>query len=159
MKDCVIICGYPTNADGTISDILKSRIDHAITLYFQKQVTYLIVSGGAIHNQYNEALTMQHYALTEGVKPQHILIEPKAKSTYHNILYAKEIMIYHHFQTCYVLTNSWHIIKAKYYAKKFELDFKMVSCPKPKSMSYSKVMLLSIYMPINMLINRFKGYK
>ena len=53
MKDCAIICGYPANEDGTISSILKSRIDLGIDLYMTHQVRYLIVSGGAIHNAYN----------------------------------------------------------------------------------------------------------
>lgn len=62
MKDCAIVCGYPANEDGTISNILKSRIDKAIELYQNHEIKYIIVSGGSIHNQYNEALTMKDYA-------------------------------------------------------------------------------------------------
>lgn len=159
MKDCVIVCGYPTNQDGTISSILKSRIDKAIELYKNHQVLYIIVSGGAIHNSYSEAFTMKNYALLKGVKEEHILIENKAKSTYHNMKYSKDIMQKNHLQTCYIVTNSWHKIKAEYYAKKFCLRYEMMNANKPSDMSYLKVMLLTIYMPINMFINRLKGYK
>lgn len=159
MKDCVIVCGYPTNNDGSISNILKSRIEKAIELYKDNKVKYIIVSGGAIHNRFSEALTMKEYALQRGIDENYILIENKAKSTYHNMMYSKEIMKKYHFKNCYVVTNSWHRIKAKYYAKKFELNFEMINAQKPENMSYIKVLLLTIDMPINMFINRLKGFK
>lgn len=159
MKDCVIVCGYPANEDGTISDILKSRIDKAIELYHDHQVQYIIVSGGAIHNQYCEALIMKEYACKHNVNEDMILIEDQAKSTYHNMMYSKEMMLKHDLETCYVITNSWHIIKARYYANKFHLNHQMIKANKPDHMSIVKVMILTVYMPFNMLINRFKGYK
>ena len=94
MKDCAIICGYPANEDGTISSILKSRIDLGIDLYMTHQVRYIIVSGGAIHNAYNEAEVMRDYATEKGVPKENILIENQAKSTYHNILYSKKLWIH-----------------------------------------------------------------
>ena len=159
MKDCVIVCGYPTNDDGSISYILKSRIDKAVELYQNQDVQYLILSGGAIHNQYCEAIAMQDYALSKGIPSQYILLEKQAKSTYHNMKYSKKIMHQHHLKTCFIVTNSWHVIKAEYYAKKFALDYTMVKAKKPHHMSYFKVFLLHIDMPINMFINRLKGYK
>lgn len=159
MKDCVIVCGYPANEDGTISYILKSRIDKAIELYKNHQVLYIIVSGGAIHNAYSEALTMKDYALTKGVDEEHILVENRAKSTYHNMLYSQEIMQQLHLNTCFVVTNSWHKIKAEYYAKKFALHYEMCNASRPEQMPYWKVLLYTLYMPINMFINRLKGFK
>lgn len=159
MKDCVIVCGYPTNEDGSISDILKSRIDKAIELYQKHEVFYIIVSGGAIHNAYSEAYSMKDYVLSKEIETQFIFVEDKAKSTYHNMKYSQEIMRNNDLKTCYIVTNSWHKIKAKYYAQKFNLDFEMINANKPENMSYLKVILLTIYMPVNMFINRLKGYK
>lgn len=159
MKDCAIVCGYPTLDNGELSNILKSRIEKGIELYQQHQVKYLIVSGGAIHNQYSEAIAMKEYAISMGVPEEAIIIENEAKSTYHNMLLSKKIMQEKQLNSCVVITNSWHIIKAKYYAQQFLVDFEMISANKPKHMSWIQVLSLHIYMPINMLINRFKGYK
>lgn len=159
MLDCAIVCGYPANDDGTISEILKSRIEKAIELYHQKQVRYIIVSGGAVHNQYSEAITMKDYAIKQGVSEDKIIIEDKARSTYHNMMYASELMQQYHLDTCYVVTNNWHMIKAKYYAKKFHLNFEPKACAKPKHMPYILVACLHIYMPLQMLKMRLKGYK
>lgn len=157
--DCAIVCGYPANNDGTISKILKSRIEKAIDLYKNRLVDYIIVSGGAIHNSYCEAIIMYNYALEKGVDGKIIFIEDKAKSTYHNMMYSKEIMQINNFKDCYIITNSWHMMKARYYAKKFELDFLEAKCQKPEGMSFLKVCLLHLNMPINMFVNRLKGYK
>lgn len=159
MKDCVIVCGYPTQDDGKISHILESRIAKAVELYQNHEVKYIIVSGGAIHNAYSESLVMQEYALTNGVPQQHILLENRAKSTYHNMKYSKEIMQQYGLKTCFIVTNSWHIIKAKYYAKKFALNYTIIKANKPHHMSYLKVIILHMGMPINMFVNRLKGYK
>lgn len=158
-KDCAIVCGYPANDDGTISAILQSRIDKAIELYKNHKINYIIVSGGAIHNQYNEATCMEKYALEKDVDKQAIIVEDRAKSTYHNMMYAKQLMIQYHLVNCYIITNSWHMIKAEYYAKKFALDYQKINANKPKDMSYIKVILYTIYMPFNMFINRLKGFK
>ncbi len=157
MKDCIIVCGYPTNEDGTISSILKSRMDKAIEIY-RTNPCKMIVSGGSVHNPYSEALCMKDYAIKQGVKSGDILIENQAKSTYHNMMYSKEIMDKNHLQTCYVVTNKWHQVKANYYADKFNLDYESVSSNKPEDMSLFKAWLLEIYMPINMFINRLKGF-
>lgn len=157
MKDCIIVCGYPTNEDGTISSILKSRMDKAIELY-KINPCKMIVSGGNIHNSHSEALCMQAYAIKQGVKVEDIFIEDQAKSTYHNMMYSKKIMDKNQLQTCYVVTNKWHQVKANYYADKFHLDYEPVSANKPEDMSSFKAWLLEIYMPINMFINRLKGF-
>jgi len=159
MKDCAIVCGYPTNDDGSLSAILESRIQKAVDLYRQKQVKYILVSGGAIHNRFCEAEAMKQYALLNGVNENDIIVENQAKSTYHNMYYADLLMKQYHLSSCYVITNSWHMIKAKYYAEKFHLNYESMKCKKPKGMSYLKVVILHIYMPINMLINRWKGFK
>lgn len=159
MLDCAIVCGYPANEDGTISYILQSRIDKAIELYKQGNIGYIIVSGGAVHNQYSEAKVMEKYAIKNGVPKEKIIIEDQAKSTYHNMMYADELMKQYHIKTCYVVTNSWHMIKAKYYAKKFHLNFQTMTCSKPQHMSYLKVICLHVYMPLQMLKMRLKGYK
>ena len=157
-KDCVIVCGYPANDDGTISEILKSRVDEGISLYKEGYVKTMIMSGTNAHNSYVEAEVMKEYAMTQGVKEEDILLETKAKSTYHNMLYSKDIVEENHFTTCYVITNSWHLRKADYYSRKFNFNYEMIQSKKPESMSYLKVIYLHLHMHITTYINLLKGY-
>ena len=158
VKDCVIVCGYPANDDGTISEILKSRVDEGIALYKEGYVKKMIMSGTNAHNEHVEALVMKDYALSEGVKKEDILLETKARSTYHNMLYSKDIVLEHHLKTCYVITNSWHLRKADYYARKFDFDYEMIQSKKPKCFSVLKVIYMHLEMHIMTYINLLKGY-
>ena len=157
-KDCVIVCGYPANDDGTISEILKSRVEEGIALYKEGYVNTMIMSGTNAHNQYVEAIVMKDYAITQGVKEEDVLLETKAKSTYHNMLYSKDIVEKYHIKTCYVITNSWHLRKADYYSRKFEFDYEMIASKKPESMSCFEVFYLHVHMHITTYINLLKGY-
>ena len=157
-KDCVIVCGYPASDDGTISEILKSRVDEGISLYKDGYVKMMIMSGTNAHNEYVEAEVMKEYALTQGVKEEDILLETKAKSTYHNMLYSKEIVEEYGLKSCYVITNSWHLRKADYYSRKFNFDYEMIQSKKPDSMSCLKVVYLHVHMHITTYMNLLKGY-
>ena len=75
------------------------------------------------------------------------------------MMYSKQIMENNKLNNCYVVTNSWHRIKAKYYAEKFDLNFEMINADRPENMSYLKVVLLTFEMPMNMFVMRMKGYK
>lgn len=157
-KDCVIVCGYPADDDGTISEILKSRVDEGISLYKDGYVDKMIMSGTNAHNAYIEAEVMKDYAVSCGVKEDDILLEIKAKSTYHNMLYCKDIVLEHNLKTCYVITNSWHLRKADYYSRKFDYDYEMIQSKKPDSMSVFQVLYMHIHMHITTYINLLKGY-
>lgn len=66
--DCAIICGYPANIDGEPSTIMKSRVEMGVTLYKKDRIKFLILSGGAVKNEYQEAKIMASYAISLGVK-------------------------------------------------------------------------------------------
>lgn len=155
--DCVIVCGCPASHDGKVTPSLKSRCDKAIELYHQGYCHYILMSGGAAHNQYIEAQVMKDYALLNGVKEEDIIIEPKSKSTYHNMIYCQEIIREHHWQCCLVVTNSWHLRKTNHYAQKFHLDYQMVQSEKPVGMSWLRVIYLHVYMHLTTYMNLLKG--
>ena len=156
--DCAIVCGYPANDDGTPSLIMKSRVERAVALYHQGFVDYLIVSGARVQNEYVEADVMAQYAIELGVEKNKIIKESNAKCTYHNLMYGKVLMNEYGLNKCLVVTNSWHLRKANYYALKFELDYAMISALAPNQ--YSKLKQLYLHLQTNwiMFINVFKGY-
>lgn len=156
--DCVIVCGYPANDDGTVSKIMATRVEKAVELYQQGIIKYLILSGGAVRNEYKEAEVMANYAVDLGVMKDKIIIEDQAKSTYHNLMYASQIMQREHLKNAIVVTNSWHLRKADHYARKFNLDYVMKEASAPKSFNHLKVLFLHFYTNLTMYINLFKGY-
>lgn len=156
--DCAIVCGYPANNDGNPSSIMKSRIEKAVELYKQGKVKYLIFSGGSVYNQYEEAVVMANDANKLGIPESVIIKETKAKCTYHNLMYASEIMSENNLNSCLVITNSWHLRKADHYARKFKLNYAMVMANRPKGYGIIRVVWLHMYTNLIMYRNMFKGY-
>ncbi len=156
--DCAIVCGFPANQDGKPSLIMKSRVEKAVELYRQGKIKYIIFSGADVQNRYKEADVMEKYAFKLGVDKNAIIKESKAKCTYHNLMYASEIMKEKNFNSCLVITNSWHLRKADHYARKFKLKYAMVVACRPKGYGVIRVLWLHISTNLIMYRNMFKGY-
>ena len=156
--DCAIVCGYYANPDGTPSDFMKSRVEKAVELWKLGTVKCLIMSGGAVRNEYVEAEVMKAYAMKLGVPEEEILVEKEAVSTYHNMLYVKEIMKEKQLSNCVVVTNSWHLRKANHYARKFHLDYVMAEAKEPDTEKKYMTIWRHISLNLHMYYMMFRGY-
>lgn len=156
--DCAIICGYFANPDGTPSAFMKSRVEKAVELWKTGKIKYLLMSGGAVRNEFVEASVMKKYAIDLGVPEDVILLESGAVSTYHNMLYAKEIMKDYGLEDCVVVTNGWHLRKANHYAKKFKLDYVMAEAKEPEEEKKYMTIWRHISLNAHMYYMMFKGY-
>ena len=156
--DCGLVCGYFANPDGTPSEFMKSRVDKAVKLWKENKIQYLLLSGGAVRNEFVEAEVMKSYAMEQGVSEDVILLEPQAVSTYHNMLYAKEIMKENKLKNCVVITNGWHLRKANHYARKFQLDYVMAEAKEPEEESFVHTVWRHISLNLHMYYMMFKGY-
>lgn len=156
--DCAIVCGYPANKDGTPSELMKTRVEKAVTLWEEGKVKKLILSGAAVGNEHIEAEIMKQYAIDRGIPEKYIILETKAVSTYHNMLYTKEIMKENELKHCIVVTNGWHLRKANHYARKFELDYVMAKAENPENEHLTMTLWRYISVNLHMYYMMFKGY-
>ena len=97
-KDFMIILGSRIKNDGTLTPILKSRVDKAIE-FAKKQKTddnkniIFIPSGGQGQDEViSEAEAMKNYLIKNGINESDIIIENKSTNTHQNMKYSKEIM-------------------------------------------------------------------
>lgn len=121
-KDYIIILGCKIRNDGTVTPLLKARVDKAIKFRNkQKEVTnkdlVFIASGGQGKDEViSEGLAIKNYLLTQGIKEKEILLEDKSTTTYENIKYSKELIKkdsnlalsttnYHVFRACEIAYN------------------------------------------------------
>lgn len=158
LYDCVVVCGYPAESDGTVSLIMKTRVEKAVKLILSGRAKYLILSGGAVANKFIEAEVMKKYAMELGIPETMILEEKAAKSTYHNMMYAKDIMEQQELKNCIVVTNGWHLRKADYYSRKFKLDYVMEKAEEPVNASISSTVWKYLSVNFQMYCMMFKGY-
>jgi uncharacterized SAM-binding protein YcdF (DUF218 family) len=89
---------------------LQERLDLAVNLYKQGKFKQLIVSGGLDHNgsKLTEAEGMRDYLIKKGLPTKSILIEPRATSTYENLLFSKQIMDEQGLVSSIIVTHSYH---------------------------------------------------
>jgi len=92
------------------SPALKERLNHALQLYKDNKVQYIIVSGGKGHanDKLSEAEGMKNYLIEQGVNETHIVLEQHATNTYENLLFTKSIIDKLQFQSVIIVSHSYH---------------------------------------------------
>lgn len=90
-KDYIIILGCKIRKDGTLTPILKSRVDRAITfskMQYEaagKDIIFVPSGGKGNDEVISEGEAIRNYLLNQGISKNNIIVENKSRSTYENI--------------------------------------------------------------------------
>ena len=116
-KDYMIILGCQIKKDGSLTPLLKGRVDRAIEFRNEQLETtgkdlIFIPSGGRGNDEIiSEAEAMKKYLLEQGIKEKHILVEDKSKNTYENIKYSNKLINNKKANIGFSTTN-YHVMRA-----------------------------------------------
>ncbi len=97
-KAYVIVLGCGIRKDGTLTPLLKARVDSALKFekeQFEKTGKHakFIPSGGQGPNEViSESEAMKRYMLEQGIPEESILMEDKSNNTWQNIKYSKQVI-------------------------------------------------------------------
>lgn len=97
-KDYIIILGCRIRKNGTLTPILKSRVDRAISFSkMQYDATgkdiIFIPSGGKGNDEVmSESMAIHNYLLEQGINKNNIIVEDKSKNTYENIKFSYRLI-------------------------------------------------------------------
>lgn len=125
-SDAAIVLGAAA-WNGKPSPVLKERINHAIDLYKNEKVDYLIFTGGKAPGEIkSEARTSMEYAIEQGVNENDIIIEEKSNVTKENLEFAiKEVKKQNYdFETYILVSDPLHMKRSVLLAKELDLDVK-----------------------------------
>ena len=95
-KDFIIILGSKINNDGTLTPLLKGRVDKAIDFgkkqyqIANKKIIYIPSGGKGNDEIISEATAIKKYLIGKGIKEKQIIIEDKSASTLENMKFSKE---------------------------------------------------------------------
>lgn len=95
--------------DGTLSDILRDRLDAAIELYRVDRVKKLLFSGDNRVVEYNEPARMRKYALSQGVIDEDIVLDYAGRRTYDTCYRARDIFQVHEVV---LVSQRYHLSRA-----------------------------------------------
>lgn len=130
--DVAIVLGAALSYN-TVSPVYRERINHAITLYNEGYVKYVILTGGTGEgNIYSDAFIAMEYARSKGLPEEAILLEEKSTVTEENIIYSKEIMEQNNLKTAIIVSDPLHMKRAMKMAKNNNLT--AFSSPTPTTM-------------------------
>ena len=145
IESIVVINGFKTDNDkpdyimvlgaglrGTkISSSLEERLKSALEFNKEYPDVPIIVSGGQGKGEdISEAVAMKSYLINNGIDKDLIIMEDKSTSTYENFLYTYELLNKRdeaEQPKITVITNSFHMYRAKYLGEK--IGFKCYGYP------------------------------
>ncbi len=135
-KDYVIILGCKIKEDGTLTPILKARVDRAIEFAkMQKEKTgkdvIFVPSGGKGSDEVmSEAEAMKDYLIEQGIKKKNILIENKSTNTLENMQYSNSIIINANKDAKISFsTTNYHVFRSGVIANECGLDYEGMGSP------------------------------
>lgn len=117
--DAILILGCQVRADGSLSDMLKDRLDKGIELYKNKCASKVIVSGDHGTKEYDEVNAMKKYMIENGVKSEDIFMDHAGFSTYDSMYRAKKIF---KVNKLIVVTQEYHLYRAVYIGNKLNME-------------------------------------
>lgn len=130
--DVAIVLGAAIS-DGEVSPVYRERINHAITLYEEGTVDFIILTGGFGEGSYkSDSQVAKEYALSQGIPEEKILIEEKSTITEENLEFSKEVMEENDLETAIIVSDPLHMKRAMLMAKDYNIT--ALSSPTTTSM-------------------------
>ena len=159
-RDYIIILGCGIRRDGSLTPLLKARVDAALDFekeQFDKTGKHAIFvpSGGQGDDEIiSESQAMTNYLISQGVDRERILMEDKSVNTLENMKFSKEIIMKHtdDFENCKIAfaTTNYHVFRGYIYAQKNGFVAKGISA-KTKRYFYPNAFLREF---IGLLVDR-----
>ena len=99
---------------GRPSPVFKARLDHALELYRRGLAPWVLTSGGAGGDPlFTEGGVGRSYLVGNGVPSEAIIVEPEAETTVQSMGAVAEIMRRMGLRTCILVSDGYHIFRAK----------------------------------------------
>lgn len=129
----MIVLGAKVKAGGIPSLSLQNRLEEAVKYLNEYSHVKVIVSGGqGADEDRSEASVMLKYLQDQGIDTNRILVEDQSTSTYENLLFSKELLP-KGTKKITILSNDFHLKRAKYLAQSLGFEVDVVAAKTPKS--------------------------
>ena len=132
-QDAILVLGCQVMEDGSLSLMLKDRLDKAIEIYKQGVASKIIVSGDHGTKGYDEVNAMKKYLIENEINSEDIFMDHAGFSTYESLYRASYIF---NAKKIVVVTQEYHLYRAVYIGNK--LGIETVGIPAEKIAYYGQ---------------------
>lgn len=121
------------------SPVFRERINHAINLYQQGTVQYLIFTGGLAGNdELAESEAAREYAIGQGVPAHHIFIETESNNSCLNLVEAKHIMDKNGLEQALIVSDPLHMRRTMWLAESIGMNAHSSPTPTSRYQSFDR---------------------
>ena len=117
--EAILILGCEVKPDGSLSLMLKDRLDKGIELYKAGVAPKIIVSGDHGTEHYDETNAMKNYMIENNIPSEDIFMDHAGFATYDSMYRAKYIF---KVEKCIVVTQEYHLYRAVYIGNALEME-------------------------------------
>ncbi len=111
--DAIVVLGAAAYR-GRPSPVLGARLDHGLELFRRGMAPLIITTGGAGGDpDFTESEVGRAYLIRHGVPSEAIILEPEGDSTIYSTTAVAEIMRRMDLNSCIVVSDGYHIFRAK----------------------------------------------
>ncbi|MCL1701950.1 YdcF family protein [Lysinibacillus sp. Bpr_S20] len=129
----MIVLGAKVKPGGIPSLSLQNRLEEAVKYLKKYPHVKVIVSGGKGEDEdRTEASVMLKYLQDNGIETDRIVVEDQSTSTYENLLFSKELLP-KEMKKITILSNDFHLKRAKFLAESLGFEVDVVAAKTPKS--------------------------
>lgn len=119
----IIVLGCRIANDGSITEILKMRLQKAYLLYksLNKQ-PHILLSGGNPHGEYYEAEKMKCYLSDLGIPSDKLSVELKSNNTRENIIFSLNEIKANNYKEICIVSSCYHFLRIRIILKNLNVN-------------------------------------
>jgi uncharacterized SAM-binding protein YcdF (DUF218 family) len=115
----------------------EERVMHAVGLYRKGYASRMVFSSGFTY-VLQEADVMKALGVSLGIPSDRIILEKKAKDTYQNVLYVREILQLQGWKSVLLVSSPYHMRRVSWVIKKVAPELRVLYSPVPNSIFYAQ---------------------
>jgi uncharacterized SAM-binding protein YcdF (DUF218 family) len=128
--DMALVLGSRVYQGGQLNPCLVQRVEEGVEVVRQGWARWLVLSGGVDpEDGAVEAEAMARIAAQRGLPQERIVLEPRARSTYQNLLFTQQLMKEHGWNTVVIVSEPFHLPRAALMARRLGLEFALAPSP------------------------------
>jgi uncharacterized SAM-binding protein YcdF (DUF218 family)/glycosyltransferase involved in cell wall biosynthesis len=133
--DAIVVFAGGVGESGQAGGGQQERLKQAIDLYNAGYASRLILSSGFVYS-FKEAESMRDIAIAQGIPPDRIEIEPRARNTFENVSRVREILARGRWNRILLVSSPYHMRRAMMVWEKNAPDITVTPTPPPNAQFY-----------------------
>lgn len=143
--DCIVVFAGGVGESGKPGQGYEERVQRAADLYRQGFSKHIIFSSGYTY-LFKEPYIMKALAVSLGVPEGAIILEDKAKNTYENVLFSKELLLKNNWKRVLLVSSPYHMRRASLVFDKVAKEIKVIYVPVDQSLFYLREHSAELFM-------------